>query len=185
MDPRNTKRGGSQPLIEMSAHNGERFDDSKSDADKTEFQQSNDSTSSRILMTHADKAPDAKVSPITKRVLIGIQGIIGILLFAIVLICSVLSKLSLLSITDRLRQLTTGSDSADQTEVQNEAAGLYWQLFFVMVLPNCVTFVRSFVFGVFGKTRKSYPWPSRRALVGVSISKCRIICYRMRTSLVG
>ena len=169
MDPRNTKRGGSKPLFELNTPGGERFDDSSSDADEKEFQQSNDS--SRILMTHADKTPDVKVSPFTKRVLLCIQGIIGILLFAIVLVCSLLSKLSLLSITDRLRQLTIANGSNSTAKAaRNEAAGLYWQLFFVMVLPNCVTFVRSFVFGVFGKTRKSYPWPSRWALLGVSIS---------------
>ena len=38
-----------------------------------------------------------------------------------------------------------------------------------MVLPHCLTFVRAAVVGVIGKTRESYPWPSRGAMIAVGV----------------
>ena len=181
---RYSKRGGSNELYELGVDSSSiRIDEQKSDTDDSEeFQQSNDSSGSRTL-TDRKKNPDAGVSKHTRRALVCIQGVIGVSLFAIVLICSVLSKLSLLSITDHLRQLTWDitpkNGSGSGFRYRSEAAGLYWQLFFIMVLPNCVTFVRSFIFGVFGKTKESYPWPSRLALVGVSLVENINVCHCM------
>ena len=169
-----SRRRDSKELFELSSsHNHSasiRIEEEKGDVAE-EDQQSNDSST---ILTERRKDPDGRVSKRTRRFLVGIQGIIGVLLFAIVLVCSVLSKLSLLSITDHLRQLTWDITPRNESgpgliRHRSKAAGLYWQLFLIMVLPNCITFVRSLVFGVFGKRKESFPWPSRWALVGVSI----------------
>ncbi len=110
----------------------------------------------------------------SRRVLVTVKAFIGVLVFAIVLVCSVLSKVTLVSLTDRLRyHLWNISERASVDEAtrkhRSDAAVLYWQLLFVMVLPSCVTFVRTFIFGVFGKTRNSFPWPTFRAAVMVRV----------------
>jgi hypothetical protein len=102
-----------------------------------------------------------------------VRTAIGLLLFGVVLSSVVFSKLTLIRLTDELRNLTsdymTNENNASITRV-------YWQLLFVMVLPHCLTFVRSAVVGVIGKTRNSYPWPSRRALyMGVVSSIAEVI----------
>lgn len=119
----------------------------------------------------------------SRRVLLSVKAFIGVLLFVFVLVCLVLSKVTLVSMTDRLRNHTwkiAESHSADAGGdlrwQRSEAAVLYWQLLFVMVLPSCVTFLRAFFFGVFGKTRRTFPWPTFRA--GVMVSACRMFPYR-------
>ena len=52
--------------------------------------------------------------------------------------------------------------------VRGDIARVYWQLVFIMVLPQCLTFLRSAAVGVIGKTREAYPWPGRRAMIAVS-----------------
>ncbi len=108
----------------------------------------------------------------TRRVLFGIKSFIGVLLFAIVLVSTVLSKVTLISMTGKLRNhmwnIHANAPKSNSEGSRGEVAVLYWQLLFVMVLPHCVTFLRSFFVGVFGKTRKSFPWPTPRAAVLVS-----------------
>lgn len=110
------------------------------------------------------------MSKSTRRLLYAVKFFIGVLLFILVLGCSMFSKLSLVSITDKLRTVTWNRSQSEKSraeiaELTDEAATLYWQLFFVMILPNVLTFGRSFVFGVFGKTRKSFPWPTPSAVL--------------------
>ena len=124
---------------------------------------------------------DVEMSKGTRRVLYALKFFIGMLLFVLVLACSMFSKLTLVSITDQLRNVTdqlrnvtwniTASGTRDPDEIANRsrATRLYWQLFFIMVLPNVLTFARSFVFGVFGKTKKSFPWPMPSAILLVCL----------------
>ena len=74
-------------------------------------------------------------------------------------------------------------DLQDNTSIKR----VYWQLLFVMVLPHCLTFVRSAVVGVIGKTRKSYPWPSKRALYAVSACIYMVdeVCYSSSSIIIG
>ena len=104
-----------------------------------------------------------------RRVLLGIKAIIGFVLFVIVLVCTVLSKVTLVSMTGQLRShmWAIANESGEDREDRGEAAVLYWQLLFVMMLPNFITFVRCFFFGVFGKTKKSFPWPKPGAVLWV------------------
>ena len=119
-----------------------------------------------------ENANDSGVDRRTRRVLFGIKAIIGFVLFVIVLACTVLSKVTLVSMTDELRNhmwaLTHANGTNTKREDRGAAAVLYWRLLFVMILPSFVTFLRSFFFGVFGKTRKSFPWPKPKAILMVS-----------------
>ena len=117
-----------------------------------------------------ERGADVQVSKSTRRLLYAVKFFIGVVLFILVLGCSMFSKLSLVSITDKLRTVTWNRSQSEKSraeiaELTDEAATLYWQLFFVMILPNVLTFGRSFVFGVFGKTRKSFPWPTPSAVL--------------------
>ena len=119
-----------------------------------------------------ENGADVEISKGTRRVLYALKSLMGVLLFALVLTCSMFSKLTLVSITDRLRTFTWNI-SNEPTKAQfdadtNRAASLYWQLFFIIILPNVIAFARSFVFGVFGKTKKSFPWPKPIAVLLVS-----------------
>ena len=124
-----------------------------------------------------ERGADVQVSKGTRRILYALKFFIGVLLFILVLGCSMFSKLSLVSITDKLRTVTwnisQSPPSGEISRLTDEAASLYWQLFFVLILPNALTFGRSFVFGVFGKTRKSFPWPTPSAILLVRTC-CRL-----------
>ena len=88
---------------------------------------------------------------------------IGALLFALVLSATVVSKLTLISMTSRL-----GSALVADVVVTGTAVSLYWQLLFVIMVPQCVTFVRTMLRGVCGKRTSTFPWPTYRALAVVS-----------------
>ena len=134
----------------------------------------NSSGSSPYTELTDESGSDVEMSKGTRRVLYALKFFIGMLLFVLVLACSMFSKLTLVSITDQLRNVTgniTASGTRDPDEIANRsrATRLYWQLFFIMVLPNVLTFARSFVFGVFGKTKKSFPWPMPSAILLVCL----------------
>ena len=94
----------------------------------------------------------------SKRLRYGIKAAIGFIFLVMVLGSSVLSKLTLVSLTDKLRAATG-----------NEAVTLYWYLQFILLIPTFITFLRCLVFGVIGKTTKSFPWPKTKAIIFVSV----------------
>ena len=137
-------------------------------ADQPEMQDSHSSRGFSPPYIAHEREADVQVSKGTRRILYALKFFIGVLLFILVLGCSMFSKLSLVSITDNLRTVTLNrsrESGKSAAELTDKAATLYWQLFFVMILPNVLTFFRSFVFGVFGKTRKTFPWPTPSAIL--------------------
>ena len=134
----------------------------------------NSSGSSPYTELTDESGSDVEMSKGTRRVLYALKFFIGMLLFVFVLACSMFSKLTLVSITDQLRNVTwnitaSGTRVPDEIASRSRATRLYWQLFFIMVLPNVLTLARSFVFGVFGKTKKSFPWPMPSAILLVCL----------------
>ena len=91
---------------------------------------------------------------------------IGALLFALVLSTTVVSKLTLISMTSRLGSALVAE--SDAVGVPGAAVSLYWQLLFVIMVPQFITFVRTMLRGVFGKRTSTFPWPTYRALAVVS-----------------
>ena len=84
---------------------------------------------------------------------------------------AVLSKVSLVSITGRMFYLSKSDPDDDPTP----RSVLFIQLTFMLVVPEVVSFVSCLVRGVIGKTTKSFPWPTWRALVCVSQYNIMII----------
>ena len=133
---------------------------------------SNDCSSPYTKLIDKSEA-DVEMSKGTRRVLYALKIFIGMLLFVFVLACTIFSKLTLISITDQLRNVVwnitaNGTPAPDEIANRSHAARLYWQLFLIVILPNVLAFVRSFVFGVFGKTKKSFPWPVPSSILLVS-----------------
>ena len=115
---------------------------------------------------------DKEAGSNSRCILLALKVAIGMVFFVVVLVSSVLSKLTLLSLTDALRYHTwiyhtntpTKAEEEEWKEEHlNDTVTLYWQLLLVLLVPNCLTFLRCLFFGVLGKTRKSYPWPTASA----------------------
>ena len=88
------------------------------------------------------------------------------LVFIAISVCvgAVLSKVSLVSITGRMFDLTSDPDGNTVPR-----SLLFVQLTLLLVIPEIVSFMRCLVWGVIGKTTKRFPWPSRAALIRVSL----------------
>ena len=94
------------------------------------------------------------------------KAIIGMLLLVVVLFFTTLSKLTLIDMTLRL-------NSALAREEPSATVPLYWQLLFVIMVPQCITFLRTMMRGVCGRRTATFPWPTFRALLVVSlVYKC-------------
>ncbi|KAL5496346.1 hypothetical protein EMCRGX_G012610 [Ephydatia muelleri] len=107
-----------------------------------------------------------------------LKVVIGALLLVLVLSSAVVSKLTLISMTSRL-----GSALVD--DEPGAAVSLYWQLLFVIMVPQCVTFVRTMLRGVCGKRTSTFPWPTFRALlVGIVSSTVEVIAMTCLVFLV-
>ena len=115
--------------------------------------------SSRIFKSPSKNEKEAPKQMTSKQVLLGIKTAIGIVLLVVVLASSVLSKLTLVTLTDQLRA----------AENKDDQVTFYWYIQFVLLIPSFITLVRCFVVGVFGKTSKSFPWPSGKAILYVSV----------------
>ena len=77
----------------------------------------------------------------------------------------VVSKVTLVSITGRMFNLVSLRDGYTHTLPQS---ALFFQLTLILVIPEVISVIRCLIWGVIGKTSKSFPWPSRSALVVVS-----------------
>lgn len=100
---------------------------------------------------------------------------VKILMLLLVLVTLVVSKVSIATILAHLRNLSSEflADKAVPSTVvkaqHKTAAGLYWQLLFILMVPNIITWVRALINGVIGKS-SSQPWPTLWAILGVSDS---------------
>ena len=104
----------------------------------------------------------------SKQVLLGIKAAIGFAFLIVVLAASVLNKLTLVSLTDRLRNVTYTNTENITPESRVAAVTLYWYIQFFLLIPSFITFIRCLVVGVIGKTTKSFPWPTGKAIIYVS-----------------
>lgn len=118
--------------------------------------------SSRIFKPSSKNEKEAPKQMTSKQVLFGIKAAIGTVLLVVVLASSVLSKLTLVALTDQLRAAAANNNN-------NSQVMFYWYIQFVLLIPSFITLVRCFVVGVFGKTNKSFPWPSGKAILYVSL----------------
>ena len=115
----------------------------------------------------------------SKRLLFTIKAFLGFIFLVVVLGSSVLSKLTLVSLTDKLRNVsyypnTTRKTSISSTEDRNAAVMIYWYLQLILLIPNFITFVRCLAFGVIGKTTKTFPWPKGWSVLIVSVEHTKL-----------
>ena len=97
---------------------------------------------------------------------------VKLLLFGVVLTCLVLSKLTIIKIIAELHLLSNFSvhylpDDSSQHSSLTRAANLYWMLFFIVMIPNLIAWIRAIFNGLLTKS-PSHPWPKRSAMLGVS-----------------
>ena len=100
--------------------------------------------------------------------------IVKILLFLSVLSCLVLSKLTIIEMLAELHLMvnytTRLSNSSEFTNAPDDiqrTVNLYWQVLFVIMVPNVLTWLRSIFSGLLTKSQ-SHPWPKRSAIILVS-----------------
>ncbi|CAI8032189.1 Chitin synthase chs-2, partial [Geodia barretti] len=105
-----------------------------------------------------------------KKLRLGLRLVIGFVLLLAVLGCVAGSKLTLVALANKLRHVTVNQTKQELKDRSTDISRLYWQLVIILVLPHCLTFVRSAVVGVIGKTRKAHPWPRRSALIAGALS---------------
>ena len=102
---------------------------------------------------------------------------VKLLLFGVVLSCLVLSKLTIIKIIADLHVLSNFSmyivsdDNSTRSSTSGNslirAANLYWMLFFIVMIPNLIAWIRAIFNGLLTKS-PSHPWPKRSAIFGVS-----------------
>ena len=134
-----------------------------------------------IISTSDIEASDNEISSLKqhKRVFQSKKGTIRalvwfvkFLLFGGVLTCLVFSKLTIIKIISELHRLSNFSihhfeDNFDTNKSIARAANLYWMLFFIVMIPNLIAWIRAILSGLLKKS-SSHPWPKWSALLGVS-----------------
>lgn len=125
-------------------------------------------TSSGSLMKPG--APGSEDLTGSTSALMGLKVLVEIFLTCLVLLCTVFSKLSFVGITDDLAEVgrLVRNGSGSDPDIVARGVSLYWQLLVVLLVPNCVTFLRCTLFGLVGKSSQSFPFPNQRAFLAVS-----------------
>lgn len=102
-------------------------------------------------------------------VLMALKVFSEISLSCVVLLCTVFSKLSLVGLASHLGdvQRMVNNGSGADTATISKGVSLYWQLLLILLVPNCITFLRCLLFGFVGKSGRSFPFPRRSAFVAV------------------
>ena len=75
----------------------------------------------------------------------------------------VFSKITFVSITSRMYTLYTGPNTEN-----NRKSVIFFQLVFILVIPEIICLLHCVVWGFIGKTSKSFPWPSLKSIILVS-----------------
>ena len=118
----------------------------------------------------APKDPPKKIFSKSRQTVHYLVVSVKIVMFLLVLATLVASKVSITTMLAHLRSMTAGINTPAATVVKAQhksAVGLYWQLLFILMVPNTITWVRALFNGVIGKS-SSQPWPTFWAFLGVS-----------------
>jgi len=107
---------------------------------------------------HSDVA--AAAEPTHSNILRIIKIVALLLIAACTLVGTVFSKISFVSITGRMYSLYTENDRNSYEKSQT-----FVQLVFVLIVPDILCFFHCLVWGVIGKTNRSFPWPRWRAML--------------------
>ena len=84
---------------------------------------------------------------------------------ACALVGMIFSKITFVSITGRMYSLYTAS----QDPGNNQKSVIFFQLVFILVIPEILSLAHCIISGFIGKTSRTFPWPSWKAMALVSI----------------
>ena len=138
----------------------------------TDLLKRNDANKGEDLSAAANEKPgsqlEASQSDPLSFYLRNIKRIALVLIASCICVGAAMSKVSLVSITDRMNPRFNLSFPDEYSPPHRSM--LFIQLMLLLVIPEAVSFIRCLVWGVIGKTTRSFPWPSRSALILVSRS---------------
>ena len=117
-----------------------------------------------------DGEDDATELPSYNNTLRIIKIVALLLIGACALVGMVFSKITFVSITSQMYKLYNQADSRD-----DEKSVIFFQLVFILIIPEIVCLGHGLIQGCIGKTSKNFPWPSWKAMLLVS-SRVRCIC---------
>ena len=107
---------------------------------------------------------DATELPSYNNTLRVIKVIALLLIGACALVGMVFSKITFVSITSQMYKLYNQADN----RADNEKSVIFFQLVFILIIPEILCLGHSFIQGCIGKTSKNFPWPSWKAMLLVS-----------------
>ena len=101
---------------------------------------------------------------------------VQIIIFLSVLTCLVLSKITFMKIVTDLYILSNYDNVSDYQlpyPSQQHAASLYWMIFFIIMVPNSITWIRGLFNGLLSRSVLR-PWPKQYSW---RVSLLHFICY--------
>lgn len=115
------------------------------------------------LESRAQTVDDSTEVPAYTNVLRIIKVVSLLVIGACALVGMIFSKITFVSITGRMYRLYTDSQQ------QNSAKSvIFFQLVFILVIPEILSLGHCVIWGFIGKTSKTFPWPSWKAMALVS-----------------
>jgi len=126
----------------------------------------------RRLRRSDDEEEDPTESPYYANTLRIIKLASLLLIAGCALVGMVISKISFVSITSRMYTLSYSHPLTrdDEKTNKNQKSMIFFQLVFILVIPEIMCLGHCLLWGVIGKTSKNFPWPSRKAVILVSVS---------------
>ena len=87
-----------------------------------------------------------------------------LLIAACALVGMVFSKITFVSITSQMYKLYIAPEDRN-----NEKSSLFFQLVFILIIPEIICLAHCLISGCVGKTSKTFPWPTWKATFLVSV----------------
>ena len=120
----------------------------------------------RQMERQAVTVEDSNEVPAYTNVLRVIKVVSLLFIGACALVGMIFSKITFVSITGRMYTLYTASPQQDTGN--NPKSVIFFQLVFILVIPEILSLVHCVVWGFIGKTPRTFPWPSWKAMAWVS-----------------
>ena len=93
-----------------------------------------------------------------------IKVVLLLLIGACTLVGMVFSKITFVSITSQMYKLYIVPEDRN-----NEKSTLFFQLVFILIIPEIICLAHCLIRGCVGKTSKTFPWPTRKSIFLVSV----------------
>lgn len=98
-----------------------------------------------------------------------VRHVVRVVVFIVVLGCLVLAKLSFVAMSQRFNDTRPNPADESDTRWKGMRAANFWRILIALIIPSVLSFLRCVWCGLISRTRKNYPWPSKSAIVVVSV----------------